>query len=50
MSFAQPARIPLPPVNADVNIICCEYCPVACGYKRNVGTFRRSIGAGRRLC
>ena len=33
MSFAQPARIPLPPSDAEVNIICCEYCPVACGYK-----------------
>ncbi len=33
MSFAQPARVPLPPPDAEVNIICCEYCPVACGYK-----------------
>lgn len=33
MSFAQPANVPLPPPDAEVNIICCEYCPVACGYK-----------------
>ena len=33
MSFTQPASVPLPPPDAEVNIICCEYCPVACGYK-----------------
>ncbi|MEE8486390.1 MAG: arsenate reductase (azurin) large subunit [Acidimicrobiia bacterium] len=27
------ASVPLPPVDADVSVICCEYCPVACGYK-----------------
>ena len=27
------ASVPLPPVHADVSVICCEYCPVACGYK-----------------
>ena len=24
---------PLPPVDATVRTIACEYCPVACGYK-----------------
>ncbi|MFQ5523701.1 MAG: arsenate reductase (azurin) large subunit [Acidimicrobiia bacterium] len=33
MSFTRPASVPLPPPDAEVNIICCEYCPVACGYK-----------------
>ncbi len=33
MTFAQPSSVPLPPPDAEVNIICCEYCPVACGYK-----------------
>ena len=33
MTFAQPASVPLPPPDAEVSIICCEYCPVACGYK-----------------
>ncbi|MDK1018243.1 MAG: arsenate reductase (azurin) large subunit [Actinomycetota bacterium] len=28
-----PAFVPLPPVDAEVKVICCEYCPVACGYK-----------------
>jgi hypothetical protein len=27
------ASVPLPPVDAEVSVICCEYCPVACGYK-----------------
>lgn len=27
------ASVPLPPVDAEVKSICCEYCPVACGYK-----------------
>jgi arsenite oxidase large subunit len=27
------AFVPIPPVDADVRTICCEYCPVACGYK-----------------
>ncbi len=25
--------VPLPPTNATVKTTCCEYCPVACGYK-----------------
>ncbi len=33
MSFTQPSSVPLPPPDAEVNIICCEYCPVACAYK-----------------
>jgi arsenite oxidase large subunit len=27
------AFVPIPPVDADMRTICCEYCPVACGYK-----------------
>ncbi len=30
---AESTSIPLPPANAKESIICCEYCPVACGYK-----------------
>ena len=30
---AKPASVPLPPPEADVHTTCCEYCPVACGYK-----------------
>ena len=30
---ASPASVPLPPPDAKESIICCEYCPVACGYK-----------------
>ena len=30
---ARPTSIPLPPPDATEKIICCEYCPVACGYK-----------------
>ncbi|MFQ5968796.1 MAG: hypothetical protein ACE5MI_14525, partial [Acidimicrobiia bacterium] len=30
---AIPASVPLPPPDAAVHVICCEYCPVACGYK-----------------
>ncbi|MGI9621375.1 MAG: molybdopterin-dependent oxidoreductase, partial [Acidimicrobiales bacterium] len=30
---ANPASIPLPPPDAEVHTTCCEYCPVACGYK-----------------
>lgn len=30
---AIPASVPIPPVDANVHTICCEYCPVACGYK-----------------
>ena len=30
---ATPAFVPLPPPDAEVKVICCEYCPVACGYK-----------------
>ncbi len=30
---ATPDFIPLPPADAKESIICCEYCPVACGYK-----------------
>ncbi len=26
-------RVPLPPPDATVHTTCCEYCPVACGYK-----------------
>ena len=26
-------RVPLPPADATVKTTCCEYCPVACGYK-----------------
>ncbi len=28
-----PSEVPLPPVDAEVHTTCCEYCPVACGYK-----------------
>ena len=32
--IAEPAdRVPLPPPDAKVSTIACEYCPVACGYK-----------------
>ncbi len=27
------STVPLPPVDATVKTTCCEYCPVACGYK-----------------
>ena len=27
------SKVPIPPVDAKVNITCCEYCPVACAYK-----------------
>ncbi|MFQ5557502.1 MAG: hypothetical protein ACE5GB_08365 [Acidimicrobiales bacterium] len=27
------ARVPIPPNDATVHSICCEYCPIACGYK-----------------
>ena len=27
------SSVPLPPVDAEMSVICCEYCPVACGYK-----------------
>jgi arsenite oxidase large subunit len=30
---AEPASVPLPPPDATVHTTCCEYCPVACGYK-----------------
>ena len=30
---AVPAAVPLPPPDATVKTIACEYCPVACGYK-----------------
>jgi arsenite oxidase large subunit len=30
---ATAAFVPLPPPDAEVKNICCEYCPVACGYK-----------------
>ncbi len=30
---AVPSSVPLPPPDAKESIICCEYCPVACGYK-----------------
>jgi arsenite oxidase large subunit len=30
---ANPAAVPLPPPDAVVHTTCCEYCPVACGYK-----------------
>ncbi len=30
---AQAASVPLPPADATVHSTCCEYCPVACGYK-----------------
>ncbi len=30
---AQPASVPLPPPDSTVRVTCCEYCPVACGYK-----------------
>jgi arsenite oxidase large subunit len=33
MNTALPSLVPIPPVDADVKQICCEYCPVACGYK-----------------
>lgn len=32
-SRSQSAHVPLPPIGATERIICCEYCPVACGYK-----------------
>jgi len=31
--FAESASVPLPPADARVQTTCCEYCPVACGYK-----------------
>ncbi|MGI9602750.1 MAG: arsenate reductase (azurin) large subunit [Acidimicrobiales bacterium] len=30
---ADPSVVPLPPTDAEVHTTCCEYCPVACGYK-----------------
>ena len=33
MSSSTPLRVPLPPVDATEHTTCCEYCPVACGYK-----------------
>jgi len=30
---AVPASVPIPPTDANVHTIACEYCPVACGYK-----------------
>ena len=27
------ASVPIPPVDAENKTICCEYCPVACGYQ-----------------
>ena len=30
---AVPSSVPIPPVDANVHTIACEYCPVACGYK-----------------
>ncbi len=33
MTQASPASVPLPPPDATRRIICCEYCPVACGYQ-----------------
>jgi arsenite oxidase large subunit len=33
MNSALPSLVPIPPVDAEVKQICCEYCPVACGYK-----------------
>ncbi len=27
------ASVPIPPVDAENKVICCEYCPVACGYQ-----------------
>ncbi len=32
-SDQSPSNIPLPPADATVHVTCCEYCPVACGYK-----------------
>jgi arsenite oxidase large subunit len=29
----QSGKVPLPPTDAVEHTICCEYCPVACGYK-----------------
>ncbi len=33
MTAVTPSSVPLPPPDAKESIICCEYCPVACGYK-----------------
>ena len=33
MTTSLPASVPLPPPDATEKVICCEYCPVACGYK-----------------
>ena len=33
MTSDVPASVPLPPPDAVEKVICCEYCPVACGYK-----------------
>ena len=42
---ANPAFVPLPPPDAEVKDICCEYCPVACGYK--VYIWPAGISGGR---
>ena len=31
--LANSSSVPLPPPDATIHITCCEYCPVACGYK-----------------
>ncbi|MCH7669246.1 MAG: hypothetical protein IIC71_08615, partial [Acidobacteria bacterium] len=33
MNTALPSLVPIPPADAEIKQICCEYCPVACGYK-----------------
>ncbi|MGI9606864.1 MAG: molybdopterin-dependent oxidoreductase, partial [Acidimicrobiales bacterium] len=33
MTTASGDPVPLPPADATVHTTCCEYCPVACGYK-----------------
>ncbi|MDH3755295.1 MAG: arsenate reductase (azurin) large subunit [Acidimicrobiia bacterium] len=33
MTTDQPSAVPLPPADATTHTTCCEYCPVACGYK-----------------
>ena len=32
MNTALPSLVPIPPAAAEITQICCEYCPVACGY------------------
>ncbi len=44
MTQALPANVPLPPPDAEQRIICCEYCPVACGYQVYIWPLDREGG------